>query len=119
MTTYNLTDPPAETLGKLATAGHWEEWRGALALFAGIALAEAAQLTDGTAADFHFGTSRGPYLDLIGLRTDCERTAKFLAKWLGRNIDNNSLTPYVHIERSGGLGRVSYVAVYRQYKIGD
>ncbi len=126
MAIYNLTDPPAETLGKLATAGHWQEWRGALALFAGIALAEAAQLANGTAADFHFDTAHGAYLDLIGLRTDCGRTATYLAKWLDQNIgdvakdgDNNSLTPYVHIERSGNSDRVTYVAVYRQYKIGD
>ena len=126
MDTYNLTDPPAETLGKLAAAGHWEEWRGALALFAGIALAEAAQQAGGTAADFHFATAHAGYLDLAGLRTDCGRTATWLAKWLDQNIgdlakdgDNNSMTPYVVMEGTARSDRVSYVAVYRQYKIGD
>lgn len=126
METYNLTDPPAETLGKLAAAGHWQEWRGALALFAGIGLAEAAQRAGGTAGDFHFSTAHAAHLDLIGLRTDCGRTATWLATWLGRTIrdlakdgDNNSMAPYVQIERLGNSDRVTYVAVYREYKIGD
>lgn len=124
MQTYNLTDPPRETLGKLAAAGHWDEWRGALALFAGIGLAEAAQRVGQTAADFHFSTAQGAHHNLPGLRTDCERTAKWLAQWLGRNVDGedgdgNRLTPYVRTERWGDSDRVSFVAVYAEYKIGD
>lgn len=135
METYNLSDPPRETLAKLAASARatyreyggpdpWDAWRGALALFAGIELSDAAARAGGTAADFHFSTAQGSYLDLAGLRTDCERTANWLAKWLGQNVegqdgDGNSLTPYVQTERWGDSDRVSFVAVYAQYKIGD
>lgn len=137
METYSLSDPPRETLAKLAASARatyreyggpdpWDAWRGALALFAGIELSDAAARAGGTAADFQFATAHATHLDLAGLRTDCQRTAKWLAKWLGRNIgdqafdgDGNSLTPYVRTERWGDSDRVSFVAVYAQYKIGD
>lgn len=135
METYNLTDPPRETLAKLAASASatyreyggpdpWDAWRGAVALFAGIELSDAAGRAGSTAADFSFATAHATHLDLAGLRTDCERTANWLAKWLGRNVegrdgDGNSLVPYVQTERWGDSDRVSFVAVFAQHKIGD
>jgi hypothetical protein len=118
---FDLNAPAKETLAKLAAAGNWEAWRGALTLLAGIELDAAAAKAGAEAAEFEAVTVHDAYLDLAGLRTECERTANWLAKWLDRNVDchSNGKPMQAYVVRDFPGGRETWVAVHTQYSCGD
>ena len=120
---FDLNAPAKETLASLALAGDWEAWRGALVLLAGIDLSAAAEKAGTEAGEFGHHQVQDPWLDLLGLRTECERTGAWLVKWLERNVDcrdgdGNPMKPYL-VSSYGTRQQNVWVAVYRQYKVGD
>lgn len=127
---FNLNAPARETLAALQGAGDWDAWQGALVLLAGIELGAAAEKAGVEAAEFECATVHDSWLDLVGLETNCPRTAAWLSAWLNRNVDcrdggGNRMRPYVTTQSTGRLvgGKLirtkSWVAVHTQYKIGD